>query len=87
MHMKPVTVLVTALALALAAGPALAEELRAVVDKVDREAQTINVGPETIYVPEESVLNGIKEGSRYVVRYEEEDGRYVLNQIVQDDNS
>jgi Protein of unknown function (DUF1344) len=87
MHMKPVTVLVPALALALAAGPALAEELRAVVDKVDPEAQTINVGPETIYVPEESVLNGIKEGSRYVVRYEEEDGRYVLNQIVQDDNS
>jgi hypothetical protein len=85
--MKPVTVLVPALALALAAGPALAEELRAVVDKVDREAQTISVGPQTIHVPEESVLNGIKEGTRYVVRYEEQDGRYVLNQIVQDDSS
>ncbi len=84
--MQPLTVLVPALALVLAAGSALAEEIRAVVDKVDREAQTINVGNETIHVQEESVLNGIMTGTRYVVRYEEVDGRKVLNQIVEDDS-
>jgi hypothetical protein len=85
--MNRITALAPALALVLAAGSTVAEELRAVVDKVDREAQTINVGPETIHVPEESVLNGIMTGTRYVVRYEEVDGRKVLNQIVQDDSS
>ena len=84
--MKRISMLVPALALVLAAGPAPAEELRAVVDKVDREAQTINIGTETIYVQEENVLNGIMTGTRYVARYEEVDGRKVLNQIVEDDS-
>jgi hypothetical protein len=69
----------------LTAGTALAGELRHVVDKVNREAGTLEIGGETIHVRED-VLNGVIEGSRYTVRWTEENGRKVATQVVQDDS-
>jgi hypothetical protein len=69
----------------LTAGTALAGELRHTVDKVDREAGTLEIGGETIHVRED-VLNGVIEGSSYTVRWTEENGRKVATQVVQDDD-
>lgn len=78
--------LLAALAVAvLTTGAALAGELRHRVDKVDREAGTLEIGGETIHASE-SQLNGVVEGSRYTVRWTEENGRKVATQIVQDDS-
>lgn len=83
MRFKTLTAIALAVSL-LAAGTAMAEELRTRVTKVDREAGTIEIGGQTVHVRED-VLNGIVEGSRYVVRWDEVDGRKVANQVVQDD--
>ena len=79
-----VKTLVVALAVSvLAAGTAFAGELRARVDKVDRQAGTLEVGGQTIHASE-GQLNGVIEGSRYTVRWSEEGGKNVATQIVQD---
>lgn len=69
----------------LTTGTALAGELRHRVDKVDREAGTLEIAGETIHATE-SQLNGVVEGSSYTVRWTEENGRKVATQIVQDDS-
>lgn len=74
------------LALAFLSGhAALAEELRGRVTNVDREAGTLEIGGQTIHVRED-VLNGVVEGSRYTVRWEESNGRNVATQVVQDND-
>ena len=79
-----VKTLVTAFAVSvLAAGTALAGEWRGQIDKVDRQAGTLEVGGQTIHASE-GQLNGVVEGSRYTVRWNEEGGRNVATQIVQD---
>ena len=67
------------------AATASAGELRGRVDNVDREAGTLEIGGKTVHVRED-VLNGVVEGSRYTVRWNETGGRNVATQVVQDDS-
>ncbi len=69
----------------LAAGNAFAGEWRGRIDKVDRQAGTLEVGGQTIHASE-GQLNGVVEGSRYTVRWSEQGGKNVATQIVQDDS-
>ena len=80
-----VKTLVAALAVSvLATGTAFAGEWRGQIDKVDRQAGTLEIGGQTIHASE-GQLNGVVEGGRYVVRWSEQGGRNVATQIVQED--
>ena len=79
-----VKTLLAALAVSvLTAGTAFAGEWRGRIDKVDRQAGTLEVGGQTIHASE-GQLNGVVEGSRYTVRWSEEGGKKTATQIVQD---
>ena len=83
--MNAKTLIAAAAVSVLAIGTALAGEWRGRVDKVDRQAGTLEIGGQTVHASE-GQLNGVIEGSRYVVRWDTVNGRNVATQIVQDDS-
>jgi hypothetical protein len=74
--MRLVTVATIVLALALAVGPVLAAEMTGKIQKIDTDQKVIVLEDGTqVWLKEGAGADGVKEGDKVKVSYEEQDGK------------
>ena len=77
------TLLATLSIVACGIGSAVAGEYRGQVTEINREAGTLQAGPQTVHVSKNR-LRGMVANSRYVVVWETRNGRAVATSIRED---
>lgn len=80
--MKRLLGAVSALALLIAGGAALADEATGTIESLDQEEMTLVLDTgETFTLTEDVSIEGLEAGAQVTVAYEEEDGRFMATAI------